>query len=721
MLNNFFNPKSIAVIGASRHKNKIGHSILKNLLDAKFKGKLYPVNPKAEKILNQKCYASIKQLPKKLSLAIIVIPAQFVLTVLKECGEQEIKNVIIISAGFRESGSNGLKLEKELKELAMTMDINILGPNCLGLLDSLNNLNASFAKGMIAKGKISFISQSGAICSAMLDWAKKENIGFSKFVSLGNMAGINELDLLEYFITDKSTEAVFAYLENLSDGGKFVEIAKKLCLKKPLIVLKSGITERGKSMAMSHTGAMAEDDRIIEGILKQSNAIRCQSLSEIFDLAKLIANTKILKDNKLAVISNAGGINVITTDKISASSLSLAKMNDVTLNKLQKNLPPIVHVRNPLDIIGDADAERYSLVIESFCKDKNISNILVILTTQTSTEPLKTADTIVKFSKKYNKNIIASFIGGEEINEAVNLLKHNGMSNFSYAESAIVALDKLNVWNNNLAGIGNGKKVGFTVSKEKNEEIDKLISSKSGSLDYLVVKNILEVLDFPIIKSVLSGNLKDLSVFAQKLGYPVAMKAISNSIEHKTDFGAVKLGIRNPQELSKTYQQLIKINDKNKELDSALKRPSHKLPLKVSSAESLGGVQNTTSYGIKVLVQPMISGAIELIIGAKRDSKFGPIVLFGLGGIYTEIFKDISLRMAPIGDYDAERMMAELKISEIFEGARGMEIDKNAIVELLIKISYLITNHPNIKEIDLNPVMVKDGKIYIVDMRMIVE
>jgi len=721
MLNNFFNPKSIAVIGASRHKSKIGHNILQNLLDAKFRGKIYPVNPKAENILNQKCYCSIKKLPKKISLAIIVIPSQFVLSALKECGEQGIKNAIIISAGFREKGSNGLKLEKELKELARAMDMNILGPNCLGVLDSLNNINASFAKGMIGKGKISFISQSGAICSAMLDWAKKENIGFSKFVSLGNMAGINELDLLEYFITDKSTEAVFAYLENFSDGSKFVAIAKKLCIKKPLIILKSGITERGKAMAMSHTGAMAEDDRIIQGILRQSNAIRCQSLEEIFDLVKLMANTKILKDNCLAVISNGGGINVITTDKVAESSICLAKISDATVDKLQKKLPPIVHVGNPLDIIGDACAERYGAAIENFCKDKNVSNLLVTLTVQTATEQIKTANAIVKFSKMYNKNIIANFIGGEEISEAVDLLQQNGISNFPYPENVVNVLDKINTWNNTLVSISNSRKSSFTISKEKNEEIAKLINSKSGALDYLVVKNILEVLEFPIIKSVLSGNLKDLSAFAQKSGYPVAMKAISNSIGHKTDFGAVKLDVKTPQELSKAYQQLIKLNDKKKEFCSSPRKSSRSLPLKVSSSEPLGNSPVALSYGIKILVQPMISGAQELIIGAKRDSKFGPIVLFGLGGIYTEIFKDISLRMAPIGEYEAERMMEELKISEIFEGARGMEIDKEAIIQLLIKISYLITNHPRVKEIDLNPVMVKDGKIDIVDMRMIVE
>lgn len=337
MLNSFFNPRSIAIIGASRDEKKIGHGILRNIIEAGFKGSVYPVNPNSDEILGFKCYRTIDQLPKKIDLAIFAIPAQFILASLEECAKGRCKNGIIISAGFREQGSNGLKLERELIAVAKKYDFKILGPNCLGLLSSQDNLNLSFSKGMISDGNLAFISQSGAICSAILSWAKTEGIGFSKFVSLGNMAVLNETDFLEYFINDKKTKAVFAYLENFSEGEKFILAAKKLTAVKPLIILKSGTTDKGKSMAMSHTGAIAEDKNIIEAIIKQVNAIKCSSLGEMLNLIKLLSRINYPCEDSIAVVGNAGGINVLNADKISETSLTLSSYEQATIKKLQKN------------------------------------------------------------------------------------------------------------------------------------------------------------------------------------------------------------------------------------------------------------------------------------------------------------------------------------------------------------------------------------------------
>lgn len=690
MLSKLFNPRSIAVIGASRDEKKIGHSILKNIMGAGFKGSLYPINPNADDIIGLKCYKAINSLPKKIDLAIFAIPAPLIPVLIRECAEKGCRNAVIISAGFKEQGSNGTKLEKELIEEAKKYDFKILGPNCLGLLSSHDKINASFAKTMIHAGNLAFISQSGAICSAALSWAEKEKIGFSKFVSLGNMAVLNEIDFFKYFISDAQTKAVFAYLENLSQGEKFIKEAKELAKKKPLIILKSGTSEKGKSAAMSHTGSMAEDKNIVEGIINQINAIKCESLGEMFNLIKLISKISIPCENAAALIGNAGGISVLNADSISSTSITLPLYEKATSEKLQKILPSIAAINNPLDIIGDADAERYYAASSAVLADKNIKNLIVTLTPQTVTEPLKTAEKMVKLRAKYKKNIITNFIGGGDISKAEEYLKDNNIPNFQYPENAISALDKICLWSKKQRSDAQSPaaRKKHLIKKIEENEIKKIIANKKGLLDYPEAKTIMDILGIETAKSVISSDLKELNAGAQKIGYPVVMKALSSAIVHKTEAGAVKIGICDAQEMAKAYNQLIK----------------------------LGG-----EYKTKILLQPMISSAAELIIGAKRDQKFGHIVLFGMGGIYTEVFKDISLRVGEISENDAMEMISEIKGAKILGGLRGQEIDKKLLANIILKISRLINSFPQIREIDLNPIMVKDEKLYLVDIRIIVE
>ncbi|MFH1192359.1 MAG: acetate--CoA ligase family protein [bacterium] len=691
MLTSFFNPRSIAIIGASRNEQKIGHTILKNIIESGYGGKIYPVNPETDKILEKKCYSAIEKLPRNINLAIIAIPAQFVLEAIRECGEKGIKNIILISAGFRENGSNGLKLEKEMIEIAKTYDLKILGPNCLGILDSHTNLNVSFANGMIEKGNISFISQSGAICSAMLDWAKNEHIGFSKFVSLGNMMNLNELDFLEYLSKDAETTAVVAYLENFSAGKKFIEAAKKLSAQKPLIIIKSGNTEKGKSLSMSHTGSMAEDKSITSAVLKQVNAIHCKTVEEMFNLIKLFNAIQIPQNENIAIIGNAGGVNVITADALSEKYITAKNFEPSVAKNLQNILPSMAQINNPLDIIGDANAERYKEALSAVIKDRSISTILITLTPQTVTEPLETAKIIYEISKKAKKNkknIIANFIGGESVKKAIEYLSENNTANFPYPEIAINAINSLNVWKRNNEENKEEKKIAFAITDGQKEEINKILKNKAGLLDYQDGKNIMDILEMPVLKGIISSDLKELNEFAQKNNYPVVMKALADNIIHKTKKNAVRLDIKTPQEMAKNYEQLIKLGGK---------------------------------YKTKILTQPMITNAIEIIIGAKRDNKFGPVILFGLGGIYTEIFKDISLRIAPITSDDAKKMISEIRAAKIFENARNQNVKKEELIDILLKISFLMENFPTIKEIDLNPVMIKAGKIHLADIRVILE
>lgn len=685
----FFNPDSIAVICSPQDDNKIGRGILENLISQGFSGNIYSVNFNMEQFQGIKFLKSIIELPKKIELAILTMSAPYVLEAARECGEKKIKNLIIISAGFRESGSNGLKLEKELIDLAKRYDIKILGPNCLGLINPHSKLNASCLK-MTRSGHVAFISQSGAISSSILSWANKGNIGFSKFISMGNMAGVNELDLLDYFVNDKDTKAVFLHLENFSDGKKFLAMATKINFKKPLILLKAGITEKGKSFAMPHTELTSEDKFITDGILKQTNSISCKSLEEMFNLIKMVSFLNLKGNNNLALIGNGEGINALMADKILESSLNLINFEEETYKKLRDKLPALVNVNNPLNIRGDADAKRYEIALENILHDKNISNIFVILSPQILAEPLETAEIIVKLSKKYKRNIMTSFVGQDEAEGVVKYLSEHNIPNFPYPENAIDGLNRFFNWDaKNKERVSLPRTSDFIIENSIEDEIRRSLQGKIGALDYFEVKNIMDILGLPVVKSFVSDDLKEINNFAQKNEYPFAMKALSSAIVHKIDAGAVKLGIKNPKDLAKTYNQLIKLGDK---------------------------------YKTKILVQPMVQSEIEIVVGAKRNNKFGATILFGSGGIYTALFEDISLRICPVGRFDIIEMMQETKVAKILDCVRGEKmVDKEEIITLVLKVAWLITSFPQIKEAVLNPIMVKDGKIYIVDAKIIIE
>lgn len=672
-LNNFFDSKSIAIIGASKNKEKLGFQILHNIKVNSFKGKIYPINLKERIVDGFKVFDSISKLKGKVDLAVIAIPSQFVVNEVKKCAQAKIKNIIIITAGFSEDSKEGVQKEEEIKVLAKKYNLNILGPNCLGLIDTDNNLNATFASAKNKKGNIAFLSQSGAICSAVLDWAQDKNIGFSKFVSLGNKSVLDENDFFEYFIQDKQTSFVAAYLEEIKDGEKFMKIASKLSRIKPLVILKAGQSKAGQKAAMSHTGSLAGSHEAIKAGFRRAGIIEVDTIEEMFDLAKIYQRDFQVKNDKIFIVSNAGGPMVITVDQFSRVGLELGNFSKTTEKKLRDNLPSIVKVKNPMDIIGDAKADRYKKSLEIILKDRNISNLLVLLTPQSSTEVCKTAQIIVSLQKRYkNKLIMVSFIGGVGVQEGRDILDKAGVINFDFPSKAVFSFAKIINYEVNKNSIKLYKYSG-----------KKLLSTKSEQVDFIKSMKILRRYGISVVKNYKIKNEKDLN----KLKYPIAMKVTGKNLIHKTDKKAVRANISDIKEAKKVFRGFRKL------------------------------LKDSDNY---CLSQPMTSGT-EIILGFKRDKSFGPIIMVGQGGVYTEVLKDIQIEVGDVDIKRAQEMIKNLKIYPILKGIRGQSgVDIKSLAKAIIQIAKIALENPDIQELDINPLFVSNKGIIAVDVRIII-
>ncbi len=681
MLNNFFNPRSIAVIGASSNKKKLGYGMLRNILDHGYRGKVYPVNLKYNKVQGIKAYASVLDIKQRIDLAVIVIPARAVNFVLTECGKSKIKNVIIISAGFREIGKEGNVLEQEMREIAKKYEINILGPNCLGILDSTSNLNASFAEGMVQKGSIGFISQSGAICTGMLDWANLNNVGFSRFVSMGNKAMISEIELLEFFKTDKKTKAVLAYLESIERGKEFMKVAAELAKIKPLFIIKPGTSKASCEAMKSHTGALANKEEAVKVAFSQAGIVRVNNLEELFNVAKLLSRYDSLDSDKIAIITNAGGPGVISTDEVEDNGLKMAIFKKKTLDIFKKRLPREANIHNPVDVIGDAKADRYEIAIETLLADENVGGIISILTPQKTTEIKKTANALVKFSKKSSKPVLASFIGGVSIENEVKMLNKSFLAFYNYPLQAALSLGKLWQYKKAKKDAANYLNI-LDADRSKPDNKEKVLSKK---MDFIGSLDILKSYKIPIVKSLLAKNPSQAIKLAEEIGYPVALKISSNKISHKTEVGGVKINVNSDLEVKKYFDQASK-----------------KLGAKLDG----------------IIIQPMIKGA-EIILGVKKDENFGHLIMFGLGGVFTEITKDISFRIAPINKNEALKMIREIKSFKILDGYRNLpKANIDSIADSLVGLSDLVSDYTEIKELDINPLIVTEKKCFAVDVRI---
>ena len=662
-------------------------------MDCKYRGKVYPVNLKSKKILGLRVYPSVLEIKNKIDLAVIVVPSKVVNFVLEECGKAGIKNAIVVSAGFKEIGGEGIILEKEVAEIAEKYNIKIIGPNCLGVLDSTSNLNASFADGMIKKGSIGFISQSGALCSSMLDWANLNNVGFSKFVSLGNKTVVSEVEMLEFFKNDRKTKAVLAYLESINNGKEFMKAAAELAKIKPLIILKPGKSEASRKAMASHTGALANKEEAVKTAFQQAGAVRVNNLEELFNIAKFLSRYDNLENNKIAIITNAGGPGVISTDEIEKNNLELASLSKNTTSVLKKNLPPTANINNPVDVIGDARADRYKIALKTLLGDKNVGGVVFILTPQRVTEIGKTADDLIKLSKNKNKPVLASFIGGRAVEAEVKKLNKSPLAVYDYPSQAIFSLGKFWQCRQARKTAADYLRMVNLITPyplfAKEGSNPPLTSPKRGikkSLSFVESLDILKQYKIPVVKSLLARNSNEAVKLAKEIKYPVAMKIFSKKITHKTEVEGVKINIKNDFEVREYYDKI------HRKLGSKLEG---------------------------VIIQPMAEGT-EVILGVKRDESFRHLLMFGLGGIYTEIIKDVSFRLAPIDKSEALRMIKEIKSFKILNGYRGHpKADINSIADSLVKLSNLVSDRPEIKELDINPLMVREKGCLAVDVRVI--
>lgn len=696
MLDFIFNPSSIAVIGASEDRRKVGHVIFRNLIEQGFKGKVYPVNVKRKEILGRKCYSSVKDIPDKIDLAIIAIPAKGVLPVIKDCADQGVKGVVVITAGFREIGGEGIKLEKEITKIVKEAKMKMVGPNCLGVINTFNNMNATFAPNLPPSGRVSFFSQSGALGVALIDWAIENDFGFNKFVSLGNKADLNETDFLEYFGNDPDTDVILGYIEDIKDGKRFLEIAQKVAKIKPVIIIKSGSTEAGARAASSHTGALAGSDRALTEAFKKAGIIRVNGIKELFEMAEIFKVKKLPKGNRLLVITNAGGPGIIAADTADRLGIRLDPMSKSSIEAIVDKLPPTASLYNPIDVIGDATSERYKVVLEQAIKDEVVDGICVILTPQAVTDTENVAKEIININKISEKPIFTCFIGGKKVKSAVKILKSQQIPCYSDPSVAINSYRKL---------------IDFSIIKSKKEpEIPKIEilpeNKEKVKLILEVLENagvtsigdentteILSLYGFNFPKKALARTPEEAVEIAEKIGYPVVLKVSSPNILHKTDVGGVKLNLKNAEEV---YNGFVDITLNVKRF--------------MSSAYIKG-----------VMVYEMVTDGKEVILGVSYDKTFGHMIMFGLGGIYVEVLKDVSFRITPVSKEEAYEMIEEIKGSKILEGVRGEPpYDKENIVDKILRLSQLVTDFPIIKEVDINPYVVKHKGGIALDARMII-
>ncbi len=697
-LNSIFYPKSIAIIGASTEVGHVGNDIVKNLVKQGYKGKIYPVNPKATKLYDLKCYPNILAIKGGVDLAIVVVPSCIVPTVLQEAAKKKIKGAIVISAGFKEV--DNFDLEKQIKDICQKNNIALVGPNCLGVINPENKMNASFANIMPPNGNIAFISQSGALCTAILDYAQKLDIGFSKFVSVGNKALMSEADMFNYLAKDKKTKVVAMYVEQLTNAPALIAAAKKLTHgknPKPIIAIKSGRTSAGASASASHTGALAGNDAAYEALFIQAGIIRVETIQELFDYLRVFTHNELPKGDRVAIITNAGGPGVLTTDMVILKGLKLAPISSTTITALKKHLPLYANFKNPIDVLGDARADRYEAAINILEKDKNVDSIIVILTPQSMTEFSKTAQAIVDAKKKNKKPIVASFMGGHLVNLGVKILRSHGVSTFNFPESAAASLGALTDFKFIEKEKNNSK---FVFKKIEKEIINKIFEeAKARKQIFFPEVDSLPILahyGFPTLPTYTATTADEAEKIVAKIGKKVAMKIVSPDILHKTDSGGVMLNVK-PEDAANSFKEIITRVKKN-------------LP----TAKIEG-----------VLINEMIKEkGVEMILGAVKDSGLGHTIMVGLGGVYVEVFKDVAFGLAPLTHGDAHKMLSKLKSKSILDGARGQTVmDTNALIDCVGRLSQLLMDFPNIKELDINPLLVlpKEKGVKVLDARIVVE
>ncbi len=692
----FFNPKTVAVIGASSEKKSVGYQIFSNLIGSGFEGIIYPVNMKRTSAQGVKCYPSVSSIPDKIDLVIIATPAATVPGLVEDCGKVGVSGIVIVSAGFKEVGAEGKKLYDQILENAKKYDIRIMGPNCLGFIKPSLHLNASFAGKMPLPGKIAFISQSGALCTSVLDWAIKQNVGFSHFVSIGEMADIGFDDLIDYFGTDPETNSILIYMESLTNARRFLSAARAFSRMKPIIVLKAGKTLGGAKAALSHTGSLAGDDRVFDAAFKRAGVIRVNEIGELFDNAKTLSMQRLPHGNKLAIVTNAGGPGVIATDYLLTNNGQLATLSEETIKKLNECLPPAWSGSNPIDVLGDAPPKRYKDAVSLCIGDEGVDATLVILTPQGVTDSTGVAKEIVTLPR--SKTMLASWMGEDAVREGRELLEKGNVPVYRTPEDAEKCFMAMYQYSKNLELLYETPASIPSKFVPKTKENKKLIVEAMKAGRYVLTENeskmILANYGIPINRNFVAKTDSEAEEDAADIGFPVAMKIVSPDIMHKTDVGGVKLNVGSAIDAKNAFNDIL--------------------------ASVKSKMPNARIEG--VLIEKMQHKKYELLIGSKKDPIFGPVIVFGMGGVAVEVFNDTNVGLPPLNMALAMRIIEDTKIFKLLKGYRGMKgVDISAIQFLLYKFAYLVMDFPEIKEVDINPFAVDEEGGVVLDAKIVLD
>ena len=683
-LDAIFRPSSVAIIGASSTPGKVGYVLSNNLLKSGYDEPVYLVNIKGGEILGQKAYKSVSEISGDVELAVIAIPSKYVLQTVEECGEKGVKALIIISAGFKETGSEGAELEKKLVEVAQKYDMRIQGPNCLGATNTHVPYDLSFASTLPKKGSIGFISQSGALGTAILDWIIAEEIGFGSIVSLGNKADLDEVNFIEAMAENPNLKVILLYLESIERGREFLKVASKVVKNKPIMVVKGGTSSAGAKAAGSHTGALVGSFLAYKKAFDKAGVILTESMEDLFNYAVAFTQQSLPKDEGIAIVTNAGGPGILSTDLIEKLNMGMADLTDETIDYLDENLPTAAATGNPIDILGDALPDRYAIALEAALNDQNVFSVVVLLTPQAMTDSLTTAKNIVEISEKHpEKPVISVFMGGEWVAEASEYLKDNGVPCYNFPEKGIKTLNALYQYARHLRLPEIDPPAFDDIERAKVKEI--FDSVKKDNRNVLFPHEAMQVAKAYGISapaSQLATTADEAVEYAEEMGYPVVMKIVSPDIMHKTDIGGVELNLTNSNMVRIAFEEIMR---------------------KSRKAQPLAKI-----YGITV--DKMVPKGKEMIIGMSRDPQFGPMVMFGLGGIYVNFLKDVAFRLAPMNEREAQNMMEETKSYTLLKGVRGeAPADIDALRDAILRVGHLVWDFPELEDLDINPIFVYDA------------
>jgi acetyltransferase len=685
----FFEPRSVAVIGASRDPSRVGGSVVANLRAAGFEGRIVPVNPRADVVQGLPATRSLLSVDGPVDLAVIAVAAPAVLPVLKECVAKGVGGAVVISAGFREAGEAGRAREAELRAWLSTQSIRVLGPNCLGWIRPSRRLNATFAPGMPLAGGIAFLSHSGALATAILDWASTRRLGFSFFASLGNQADLTESDVLEAAASDPETRVIVAYLEGLADGRRFFEALRATTAHKPVVLLKAGRSPEGGRAVSSHTGALAGSDTTFEAAIRQAGAVRARGVEELFDLARCLASQPLPRGRRLLVVTNGGGLGVIATDAARDAGLEVAALDTLAQARLQAVLPPTASLGNPVDLVGDADPARYANALHAIGPEADIDAALVIMTVQAATDAVGVARAILGTTRDWSCPVVAAFVGGDRVSPGVRILEAAGVPCYPFPEPAVTAIAGTAL----VAERARTDRFDLPTSvtpPAARVVFDRLRAAGVERLGLSELTPLLTAYGIPVLVPRLAGTAVEAAAVAGELGCPVALKIVSPDISHKTDVGGVALGLASPDEVARAAVAMV---------------------ARIRTRRPDAAIQG-------FLVQPMAPAGKELLLGAVRDPQFGPLVMIGFGGIYVEVLRDTARRLAPVSPAEAERMLDELQMAALLRGVRGEPpVDRIALAETIARVGQLAADCTDLAELDLNPLVATSTGVIAVDAR----